>query len=173
MPLRRRLSIIAAASVGIAILAASVVCYLVVRHQLRGQIDDALTSQAHAIQQGELESLQPNGVAGLPASAGGPAPYAFLVAANGQRATVRGYTALPATNTAKRIATMGGMAQFDVTVNGNHVRVMAFRVPLTNGGYGAMELGRSLNGTDKILSDLRLRLVFLLLRGGVVAGTAR
>ena len=57
MPLRRRLSIIAAASVGIAILAASVVCYLVVRNQLRGQIDDSLNAQMQAVDRNGGEAL--------------------------------------------------------------------------------------------------------------------
>ncbi len=60
MPLRRRLSIIAAASVGIAILAASVVCYLVVRNQLRGQVDDSLRAQQAQVEKfGTVQTSDP------------------------------------------------------------------------------------------------------------------
>ena len=46
MPLRRRIGLLTALAVGITVLAASVVTYVVVRTELRGQVDEALTAQA-------------------------------------------------------------------------------------------------------------------------------
>ena len=49
MTLRKRLSLIAAASVGIAVLLAVAGCYMLVRHQLRSQVDNSLRAQANAV----------------------------------------------------------------------------------------------------------------------------
>ena len=49
MSLRRRLSIIAAASVAIAVVIVALVAYLLVRDQLRSQVDTALHAQAAPI----------------------------------------------------------------------------------------------------------------------------
>ena len=54
MPLRRRLAFVAAAAVGVAIVLVAAICYFEVRHQLRGQVDDALTAQA-ALQMLEVD----------------------------------------------------------------------------------------------------------------------
>jgi two-component system sensor histidine kinase MprB len=46
MPLRRRVALVAAAAVGVAVVLAALICYMVVRSQLRGQVDDSLRAQA-------------------------------------------------------------------------------------------------------------------------------
>jgi two-component system sensor histidine kinase MprB len=169
MPLRRRLSIIAAASVGIAILAASVVCYLVVRTQLRGQIDDSLRAEMQAVGQGSsLQSLP-----GVPASDGGPVPYAQAVLADGQTAAVTGtyHLALPISQADRRIARQqSGTSWTDATVGSSHVRVLTFPAN-TYDGPAALQIARPLNNIDSILSNLRLILGLVLLGGVVVAGT--
>ena len=58
MPLRRRVGLVAAAAVGVAVVFAAVVCYFVVRDQLRGQVDNALRAQAAAIQHGPTSSVR-------------------------------------------------------------------------------------------------------------------
>ena len=45
MPLRRRLALVAAAAVAVAIVLVSLVSYLVVRDQLRSQVDATLRAQ--------------------------------------------------------------------------------------------------------------------------------
>ena len=50
MPLRRRLAFVAAAAVAVAIVLVAIVSYMVVKAQLRGQVDDALRAQAAAVQ---------------------------------------------------------------------------------------------------------------------------
>ena len=57
MSLRRRLALVVRGAVGVAVVLASCVCYLVVRNQLRGQVDSELRAQAAAVQQGDLHSV--------------------------------------------------------------------------------------------------------------------
>ena len=71
MPLRKRLSLVAAAAVAVSIATAAGVCYWVVRNQLRSQIDQTLTGQAVLIQHNVPNALASQ-IPGLPASAGGP-----------------------------------------------------------------------------------------------------
>ncbi|MFL5864101.1 MAG: sensor histidine kinase [Solirubrobacteraceae bacterium] len=172
MTLRKRLSLIAAASVGIAILMAIVVCYMVVRHQLRSQIDTALVTQ----QQADLQSghIQGQSLPGIPASAGGPAQYQAIVFDGGQSRVIQGNISLPVSQTARRIAAAGsGSTISDVYVGDTHLRVLTFGVNLqTLDGQtapAAVELARPLNGVDNILRDLRLVLVLVLLGGIAVA----
>ena len=73
MPLRRRLALAAAAAVGVAVVLAALVCYVVVRGQLRGQIDDALRAQAVLVQQQGNFALG-GALPGLPASPVGARP---------------------------------------------------------------------------------------------------
>ena len=84
MSLRRRISYVAAATTAVAIVLAALVCYWVVRSQLRGQVDDALRAQATAVQQGDLRALDQQ-LPGIPANMGGPAQYWQIVTADNQR----------------------------------------------------------------------------------------
>jgi two-component system, OmpR family, sensor histidine kinase MprB len=169
MPLRRRLSIIAAASVGIAILAASVVCYLVVRNQLRGQVDDSLRAQQTQVQKfGTVQRAIP----GIPASAGGPAPYVQITFANGTYESLQGDLRIPVTKTTEEIANgQHGPTLADVSIGNTHLRVLTFGMNLGSGQAVALQLARPLNSTDNILSSLRLILGLVLLGGVIVAGT--
>jgi two-component system sensor histidine kinase MprB len=172
MTLRKRLSLIAAASVAIAVLIAVVVCYTVVRHQLRSQVDTALVMQ----RQTDLQSgrIQEESVPGIPASAGGPAQYQAIVVGNGQSRVIQGNVSLPVSAAVRRIAAAGtGSSIRDVYVGDTHLRVLTFGVNLqTFDGQvvpAAVELARPLNGVDSILRDLRLILALVLLGGVAVA----
>jgi two-component system, OmpR family, sensor histidine kinase MprB len=170
MPLRRRLSMIAAASVGIAILAASVVCYLVVRNQLRSQVDDSLRAQQAQVEKfGTVQRAIP----GIPASAGGPAPYVQITYPNGQVDDLTGHLKIPVTGTTKEIAGGShGPTMTDVSIGNTHLRVLTFSGTLTATGQPvALQLARPLNSVDNILSSLRLILGLVLLGGIIVAGT--
>jgi two-component system sensor histidine kinase MprB len=170
MPLRRRLSIIAAASVGIAILAAAVVCYIVVRSQLRSQIDDSLRAQMQAVQKVGSRALE--NLPGVPASAGGPVPYAQAVFPSDAVAPIAGVTHLnlPVSATDLKIARDQGSSLTDVSVHHSHLRVLTFHFTSTEGPL-AIQLARPLNSVDNILSSLRLILGLVLLGGVIVAGT--
>jgi two-component system sensor histidine kinase MprB len=172
MTLRKRLSLIAAASVAIAVMIAVVVCYAVVRHQLRSQVDTALVMQ----QQTDLDSgrIQEQSIPGIPARAGGPAQYQAIVFGTGQSRLIQGNITLPVSSAVRRMAAAGGGSSIgDVYVGDTHLRVLTFGVKLqTLDGQivpAAVELARPLNGVDSILRDLRLILALVLLGGVAVA----
>jgi two-component system sensor histidine kinase MprB len=184
MSLRKRLSLIAAASVAFAVLIAVVVCYMVVRHQLRSQIDNTLSDQAQAIVNGDVRLGGSQQFPGLRPSAGGPAPYAQAVLSNGTIVPEgMGNTALPVGAHTMRVATGNARSYTtDEEVGGSHLRVITFELPnatvISNGQETvenvAIELARPLNGVDTILSSLRLVLLLVLGSGiAVAAGLGR
>jgi two-component system sensor histidine kinase MprB len=170
MALRRRLSIIAAASVGIAILLAVSACYAVVRSQLRGNIDSSLRAQAQAVEESPFQSLQPQSVASIPASAGGPAPYVQLYY-DDQAHRVSGNLTLPVNEGVQHVPRAAGSSFYlcDVRVGDNHLREIAFPVT-ADGETFAVQLARPLNSVDSVLSSLRWILGGVLLGGILVAG---
>ncbi len=170
MSLRKRLSLIAAASVAVAVLIAVLVSYLVVRDQLRGQVDSALRGQAGAVIDHGAVALG-GGFGGLPANAGGPAPYAQIVGANGSvLGGSQGGLILPVDSTTLSVA--GGEASTqlrDATVSDSHLRVITFHDTLSTGQPVAVELARPLGTVDSILASLRLILALLFVGGIAVA----
>jgi len=154
----------AAVAVAIAVVLVAVVSYFVVRSQLRGAVDSALRAQAAAVQQHpDLHSLLP----GIPPSAGGPAPYAQLLAADGTTFPIEGDVSLPVN--AHELAVAAGNAPpylTDVHVGGSHLREITFQIPRVVGGEPvAVQLARPLNAVDHILATLRLILALLCLGG--------
>ena len=178
MTLRRRLTLLAAASVALAICLASVVVYLAVRSELRGQTDDALRAQAAqarafgpeigpaptpgSVPQDVL--VPPDG----PAQFGAPGPIFFQrLGATGvpDHAPPPG-SEIPIDGDARQIAASGtGEELADADVGGQHVRVIT--VGLADGG--ALQIARSLEGTDDVLSNLRVVLVLVILGGIALA----
>lgn len=175
MSLRKRVSLIAGATVGIAVLIALVVSYAIVRSQLRGQVDDSLRAQQAAIRSsGLLDRALP----GNSASAGGPAPYVQVVLADGVVVPEfsSGGVSLPVTNRVLALArAQSGSYLTDIRVRGVHLRLLVFAAGLAApGGQSApiaIELARPLNGVDTILAHLRLFLAALL-AGGVALAVA-
>ena len=170
MSLRKRLSLIAATSVGIAVLLAVLVCYLVVRGQLRGQVDNALQSQSVAVLDHGAIALG-GGFGDLPPNAGGPAPYAQIVATDGSvLPNNRGDLTLPVD--ASTLAVAAGQPSTllqDVTVVHSHLRMITFHDTLDTGQSVAVELARPLGTVDNVLSNLRLMLALLFVGGIAVA----
>jgi two-component system sensor histidine kinase MprB len=178
MPLRQRLGLISALAVGIAIVIAAAVCYLVVRGQLLGQVDSELQQQATMVY-GHPRTCGGQGVPGLPASAGGGAPIWQVVGADGTVVCSQGQVPLPITGAVQAILQNGtGQYISDVTVGGVPLRELVLPVQVTAGlGPGeaaALQLARPLGGVHHILSELRL-ILFLLCAGGVAlaAGLGR
>ena len=175
MPLRRRLAFVAAAAVGVAIVLVAAICYFEVRHQLRGQVDDALTAQAAAVQQAGIRAIVSRDLPAIPPSAGGPAPYAQIVAADGAVEPVTGTNVtLPVTAMTTSVASgRAGKYLSDVEVGGSHLRLITVPVTLqlANGQTttGAVELARPLGQVDSILSNLRLMLLILCAAGIALA----
>jgi two-component system, OmpR family, sensor histidine kinase MprB len=168
MPFRRRLALAAAAAVAIAVLLASVAAYVLVRGQLRGEIDDSLGRRADGL--AEIAPVMPHGrfiperripPPGL--EVGGPVPFVQLLGENG-RVLTRGPDGveLPVEAPDLRLARgQEGAGLRDADVAGEHVRMLT--VSLTGGG--AVMLARSLDEVDQVLADLRLILGGVLLLG--------
>jgi len=167
MTLRKRLSLIAAASVGIAVLIAVVACYLLVRHQLRSQVDGSLWAQEREVVQTGVVGQAPPGI---PASAGGPAQYVQIVYPGGYHRGSGGLT-LPINPRVLGLADGQGRAYIsDVWVGHNHLRMLTMPViSQADGIPAALELARPLNAADNILADLRLVLTLVLLGGMATA----
>jgi two-component system sensor histidine kinase MprB len=171
MSLRRRLSYVAAAVVGIAIILVALICYWVVRGQLRGEIDNELKAQAAAIQEGHVDSLTQQ-LPGLPASAGGPAPYVQVALPDGSQVPNRGRMPFPNSPAAGKVAAgAAGPYLTDLRIGGSHLREIVFAAPgiVVVGQPVALELARPLNGVDNVLSHLRFILVLLCAFGVALA----
>jgi two-component system sensor histidine kinase MprB len=161
MNLRRRLALMSALAVGVTLVLASVACYAAMRNELRAQVDRPLRKQ------GELVAERGVKLAGvLPAPsrrAGGPAEFSQVVAPDGDVLDRFGGVAI-AVAPDDRAAALGAGQPFltDRTTDGVHLRVITVPIP----GFGAVQLGRSLQNVDAVLGRLRIVLALL-----VVAGT--
>lgn len=170
MPLRRRLTLVTAAAVGVAVLLAAAVSYLAVRGELRGQADDALRQQAGLIRtlrdddDGLRGGLAPRRLPAPPPREGGSASYAQVIGAQGGvRRITEGDVVLPVDAEDRALARgASGERLEDREVDGEHLRVLTASLP----GGGAVQLARSLEGTDAVLSRLRITLL-LLCAGGI------
>jgi two-component system sensor histidine kinase MprB len=166
LSLRRRISYVAAATTAVAIVLAALVCYWVVRSQLRGQVDDALRAQATAVERVGARALDQQ-LPGIPPNMGGPAQYFQIVTAGNQR---EGDFNLPIDPQVRDVAAGNQVTYLkDVQVGDNHLRELIMPVEVTVGlqsESAAVQLARPLNGIDHVLTRLRL-ILFLLCAGGV------
>jgi two-component system, OmpR family, sensor histidine kinase MprB len=171
MPLRKRISFVAAATVAVAVAIAVLVSYFAVRGQLVGQINNELAAQATAIRD-KYQPGQDSQLPGLAANAGGSAPYSQVVPEKGAIGTPLDQFPLPDVPHARAVAA-GTEAPFttDVVVDGARLRMYTFQVilPLPQSGQEAVavQLARPLAAIDNVLRTLRwvLALVFLLVVG--------
>jgi two-component system, OmpR family, sensor histidine kinase MprB len=169
VPLRRRLAIACASAVGLAILLAAIVVYVVVRQQLLGQVDNELRAQA-----GLVNQLRCSNIPTPPPSAGGGAPIWQVSTSTGQVLCSDGNVPLPVDNRVQQIASGNGGSYFeDVKVNGTVLRELT--VPVQIGSFGgpvglaAFQLARPLAGVRNVLSELRLVLLLLCAAGVALA----
>ena len=164
MPLRKRISLVAAGAVAVAVAIACAVAYLAVRSQLLDQIDGELRAQAGAIETGGFKSLDQS-IPTLPASAGGPAPYVQVVLPDGTPFHPYGGFTLPhSEHTAAVAAGTEPAFMTDVEVHGARLRMYTFQalVPIDGQNSIAIQLARPLAVVDNVMSTLRpiLALVF-------------
>ena len=176
MPFRRRLALAAAAAVAVAVLLASAAAYVLVRGQLRGQVDASLRSRAEGIT--DMGPFAHGGGFGpgrrIPPpklEVGGPVPFVQLLGENGEVLTRAGdEVRLPVEASDIRHARgEDAMELRDARVGGEHVRMLTASLP----GGGAIQIARSLEEVDHVLGDLRLILAAVLLLGiafGLVLG---
>jgi two-component system, OmpR family, sensor histidine kinase MprB len=171
--LGRRLTLLSALAVGATVVLACLGAYLATRGELRGQIDDSLRVQAHAIQlSAGLPTDAPPRAAGEPRpSAGLARGFVQLVHPDGSVERRRGDDVrIPVSP--RDVAAAGAKESTavlsDRESDGVHLRVMTVAVP----GTGAVVFARSLNGVDDVLDRLRWVLVLLCVAGTALAAAA-
>jgi two-component system, OmpR family, sensor histidine kinase MprB len=153
---RTRIALAGAAAVAVAVAAASAITYVVVRGELRSEIDEALRTRAATTR---LRIVEDPGSGRRfldlpPAFLGGASGYLQLVTSDGRAIRPIGESvALPITDR-DRAAASGeiGEAFFsDADVRGTHVRVLT--LPLEQ-GY-ALQISRPLDEVDSALARIR------------------
>jgi two-component system, OmpR family, sensor histidine kinase MprB len=193
---RQRLTLFSAAGIALVLLVGSATTYLVVRSQLRGQIDESLRGQSAAVVirndaddaasgtleqqgQGSSDSTQPTRTLSLqiiaPEPEFGNAPSFFqLIDFRGEAVAPRLDRPLPVSQRSIEVARTGKGAYYtDVEVNGTDLRM--YVSPLGSGR--ALIAARSLSDVDDALSRLGWSLAitclagiaFAALVGGIVA----
>jgi len=160
--LRARLTIGTAAALALSIAAGLFTAYVVVRGELRGEIDSSLKERAIAFAQvvpapRRLRSGEkPPALGG--ARLGGAAGYFQLVRASGAIVRPNGETVtLPAEGARAVAAGRRGAYFSDALVAGTHLRIYTRRMK----GGGAVQIARPLTEIDRALS--RIRLLFIAL----------
>jgi two-component system sensor histidine kinase MprB len=167
---RARLTIAAAAAVAVAVVAASAVTYVLVRSELRSQVDETLQSRAATLPRlqilGEPDGEQFLGIP--PERFGGVAVFTQLVRSDGTTITPpRTRAELPVSERARRAADGEIEQPFyeDAHAQGTHVRVLT--LPL-EGGY-ALQVARSLEEVDRVLARTSRYLIAVALAGIALA----
>ena len=168
MSVRRRFVATTALVVGAVVALASVLGYLVLRDELRDQVDAQLTAQGGLLERfdgrrgrGPFRGFRrfPGGRIPAPGPRqGGGAPYVTLLGRDGRVALGAGATGVPVTEQDVALAAGGGApALSDREAEEEPIRVLT--APLAGGG--AVLLGRSLGDVARTLGRLRLVLVLL------------
>ena len=169
MSFRVRLTLVAAAAVALAIVLAAPVAYLVVREELRDQVDQALAGRAEEVARQPLRAIQAGGRSFLAPDPelGGAAGYVQVVQADGTRLRPPGEdVALPVDEETRAVA-RGERGSFaaDGHVAGVHVRVLT--APLAPGF--AVQVARPLTEVDDALDRIRTLLIVIAAAGVAVA----
>lgn len=172
MSFRRRLTLVTAGAVAVAVLVLAVGAYVVVRAQLRAEVDGDLRERAGAIV-GFLSGIPDEPPLRLPRPGGGnrlggPVGYVQFVREDGETLRIRGNRiALPVSPEVRQVA-RGQADTFltDAEVAGSHVRILTTALP----DGGALEIARPLDEIDEVLARIRLIGVAALLGGIALAG---
>ena len=164
MSFRLRVTLLAAVAVAVAVASASAVVYVVVRHQLLGEVDSSLVTRAHDVAEHPGPDFAPGIVPlGPRQSLGGPPTYVQVISSSGEGASVP----LPGLARAKQLAEAGGTPFFsEGTVQHFHVRVYSAQV----GDGLAVQVARPLGEVDHTLHRLRTYLLIIGLIGVGIAG---
>lgn len=182
MTFRRRLTLAGAAAVAVAVALASLATYLIVRSELRGQVDDSLREVTDRLT-GDVMFVRGLPVPGPPVAHGpgiseqlvvpgrpfgGPDRYAQLVQPDGSiiRPPSRSVE-LPGERRAQVLAQDGSGEFFtDGTVDGVHVRVLT----VAKEPGAALQVARPVEETDSVLRRLGWVLAGVTLGGVALAG---
>ncbi len=170
MSFRARLALVAAAAVGLAVVAASAVVFVVVRGQLLGEVDRALTNRAQ-----ELATSPPglhtdeNGDLDVPPPRFGTPDFIQAVPARGPVLLTRYENrALPVTDDARRAARGGGGRSY---FSEAHVSSIDLRVLTVPGSPYALQIARPLTEVNNTLHRITLFLI-LIAAGGIAIAAA-
>jgi two-component system sensor histidine kinase MprB len=172
MALRHRLTLLAAATVGVTVVLVSFVAYFVLRNELRTQVDDGLDAQYAQVQR-IAQEFGPGRALGLRV----PAPSAREGGLNGpvqllaSDGTVvfrdEDSDVVVPVDASDRAVAAGArrLVRRDVhSADGVHLRVLTVQL-----SGGAIQLARSLKSVDKTLARLRLVLALLCAGGTLLA----
>jgi two-component system sensor histidine kinase MprB len=181
MSFRRRIALLAAAAVAIAVLLASALTYLLVAHQLRGQVDAQLRGRAHSLPFIASEvahtpespplfsgSIPRNLFLGISPRPNQVRGYQQLVSSEGKILGRSGssHVSLPISGATLALAAKHGRPVFsDARVDGIHLRILAESV---RPGL-AVQFAQPLTEADHLLSRLRLILALIALGGIALA----
>jgi two-component system, OmpR family, sensor histidine kinase MprB len=169
MSLRTRLALVAAAAVGIAVVVASVVVYVVVHEQLRGEVDRTLQARADEIRRAPFPiTVDDNGYLKVPGPGFGvESSYVQAIFGNGAiRTEENAPGALPATGRDEHAAdSESGRPYFeDKTVQSVKYRVLTFP-----GRNIAVQVYRPLTAVDHTLHRITFFLILIAVGGMGVA----
>ncbi len=171
MALRHRLTILAAATVGVTVVLISVVAYVVLRGELRGQVDDSLAAQYQQARENRL-LLRPMGRGERfpppPARDGGPSGPVQVFDLDGDVVVeAQGDLVIPIDD-ADRAVAAGSRPPLLRDVSSDGVQLRVLTVPLAR-GHGAVQFVRSYGNVNATLSRLRLVLALLCAGGTLLA----
>ena len=153
MSFRARLTVLAAAAIAVTVAAASLALWLVAKHELRGQVDDALKTRAFQVRFGHRGPFG--------GGFGDPTTAVQIIGPDGSVLSDGGVPQ-PLTDRVKAVAAGERNGFFmDATVQRTHARVLV--VPIEG---GAAELARSLHETDHALHRIGVA-IFIVGAGGV------
>jgi two-component system, OmpR family, sensor histidine kinase MprB len=162
MSFRLRVTLLAAAAVAAAVAGSAAGVYVVVRHQLLGEIDSSLAGRAHDF----VEHPPPGfelGYVQIGPRLGGPPTYQQVIDSSGRGAALD----LPGMDRAKKLAASGGKPFYsEGTVADTHVRVYTAQVA---DGF-AIQVARSLAEVDHTLHRLGAYMLLIGLVGVGIAG---
>ncbi len=170
MSFRARTALAGAAAVAVAVAAASAITYVIVRGELRSEIDDALRGRAAATRLRIVEDPATGRkfIDVPPPLLGGAGGYLQIVTSDGKAIRPIGETvALPISDRDRDAARNGSDEPFfsDAEVQGTHVRVLTW--PLED-GY-ALQIARPLDEVDGALARIRGWLALVALVGMAIA----
>ena len=171
MSFRTRLALAAAAAVALAVILASVTVFVVVRSELRAEVDAALRDRAEEISREPPERVA-RALFGPGVGLGGAEGYPQLVEPDGSTHRPAGNDVpLPVSDRVLDVAAGEGEAYLsDAQVEGTHLRMITFPYEIPFGGRYAVQVARPLNEVENTLDQLRTYLILIALAGIGLAG---